>query len=334
MKKNLSDYLVASGVIVCSLILLAALAMALAGWRPQKRGRMLQIDYPDVTGIREHSQLRYAGVPAGSVVALRVLTDAERRASNGAAVRVSVQLFDDVPPVPADVRASLASDTLLSEKFVALSAGSPDQPKLADGAVLRGGGGGSIDGLIESIGPLLQQLPKTLENIDAVLTKTGGAVETLEKGFGEVLPRISVLAEELKGTSAAATEAIARIDQLVDDVDEPLQANLKKLRETLGVMQGTLGTAEKLFNNTDKTVQARMAELSVVLQNLKVATTYAKAAFKTVGERPNRLIFGGKENPLPSESEILKERAPVPATRASPQNSRARSGRRGNPPPR
>src|SRR4051812_26251196 len=112
MKKNLSDYLVAAGVIVCSLILLGALAMALAGWHPQKRGRTLEIDYPDVTGIRAQSQLRYAGVPAGTVIKMRVLTDAERRAADGAAVRVTVELFDDVPPIPADVRASLGSDTL------------------------------------------------------------------------------------------------------------------------------------------------------------------------------------------------------------------------------
>ena len=40
-------------------------------------------------------------------------------------VRVSHELFDSVPPLPDVVRASLASDTLLSEKFLALSAGSP-----------------------------------------------------------------------------------------------------------------------------------------------------------------------------------------------------------------
>jgi len=324
MKKNFSDYLVATGVIVCSLILLGALAMALGGWNPKRKGRTLQIDYPDVTGIREHSQLRYAGVLAGSVVSMRVLSDAERRAAQGAAVRVTVQLLEDVPPVPADVRASLASDTLLSEKFVALSAGSPDQPKLADGAVLRGAGAASIDSLVESIGPLMEQLPKTLQSIDAVLTKTGGAVETLEEGFAEVLPRISKLADELTVTSGAATKAITRIDEVVDNADEPLQANLKKLRETLDTMQDSLTSAEKLFVNTDKSVQARMAELSVVLQNLKVASTYAKTAFKTVGEHPHRLIFGGKPAALPSEGEILGQPRPVPAARPVAPKSRRR----------
>ena len=316
MKKNLSDYLVAAGVIVCSLILLAALATALAGWRPQKGGRTIEIDYPDVTGIREHSQLRYAGVPAGSVIRLRVLTDEERRAAGGAAVRVTIELFDDVPPLPADVRASLGSDTLLSEKFVALSAGSPDQPKLPNGAILRGSGAAGLDGLLESVGPLVERLGTTLQNLDGVLAKTGDAVDTLKEGFDDALPRFSDLAEELKKTSVTATQALEKIDQLVDKADEPLQANLKKLRETLETVQETLGKADQLLGNTDKTVQARMQELAVVLQNLKVATTYAKAAFKTVGEHPHRLIFGGKGNQLPSESEILRRREPVPATRA------------------
>ena len=80
MKRNLSDYLVALAVIACSVVLLGALTIALSGYRLQKPTRTLQIDYEDVTGIKVHSEVRYAGAPAGRVIAMRHLSAAQRAA--------------------------------------------------------------------------------------------------------------------------------------------------------------------------------------------------------------------------------------------------------------
>jgi hypothetical protein len=51
----------------------------------------------------------------------------------------------------------------------------------------------------------------------------------------------------------------------------------------------------------------------VVLLNLKVVTTHAKALVESLAEKPNRLIFSGKPAKLTSESEILKSTKPLPA---------------------
>src|SRR5471030_1189202 len=112
MKKHLSDYIVALSVIACSLVLLGALTIALSGWRGNAHGPLQEIDYPDVTGIRLHSEVRYAGAPAGSVVAMRLLTLEERRDAAGRkkdnAVRVTVDLHPNVPPLPEDVEAYMS----------------------------------------------------------------------------------------------------------------------------------------------------------------------------------------------------------------------------------
>src|SRR5580700_11872951 len=105
MKKNLSDYLVALSVIICSLVLLAALTFALSGYRLKKPERTLQINYEDVTGIKIHSEVRYAGAPAGRVIAMRHLSAAERggSANKRDAVRVTISLDEGIPPIPSDV---------------------------------------------------------------------------------------------------------------------------------------------------------------------------------------------------------------------------------------
>jgi ABC-type transporter Mla subunit MlaD len=319
VKTNRSDILIALGVLGCSLLVLAALTYALSGWQPGGRGRTLRIDYPDVTGIRRHSAVRYAGAPAGEVVDIRLLTDEERVASANAAVRVTIKLDKDVPPLPDDVKPTLSSDTLLSEKFVALSAGSPDRPKLEDGALLRSAGASGLDALFESVGPLVKsvdalvdQLGNTLKGFDRVVDKTGVAVDTFNDGISDALPRVSKLADSLKTTSESANSAVSRINKLVEDVDPAVKEDLQKLSTSLEDLSKTLESAGRLMNNTDKQIAGRMQELSVVLQNLKVASTHAKALTKALGEKPSRLIFSGKPKALPSEQEILRTTRPVP----------------------
>ncbi len=324
MKKNFSDYLVALSVIACSAVLLVALTYALSGRRASKSDRIIEIDYPDVTGIKLHSQVRYAGAMAGSVTNIRLLTFEERQAANTPqqrknAVRITVTLLKDVPLIPSDARASLAAETLLSEKFVAFSAGSPEAPKLANGAVIQGNSGGGLDGLFETVGSLAESLPpllKTAEDllhgIDPLLKKTTEAVDSVKVGVNDIVPRTTALLDNLKATSTSADTALKRVDQLVNSVQGPVKTDLEELKEALVRMQQTLGAANQLIVRTDKNLDGRMQDLGVVLQNLKVATTYAKALTQAIGERPNRLIFSGKPQKLYGEDEILRSPKPLP----------------------
>jgi len=327
MKKNLSDYIVALTVIVCSLVLLGALTYALSGRHGSASDRRLEIDYPDVTGIKLHSEVRYAGAIAGTVTKIRLLTFEERQAAETEeqkrnAVRVTLTLLKETPPMPSDVRASLAAETLLSEKFVALSAGSPNAPKLANGAILQGHSGGGLDGLFEAIGPVAEGLPRLmataedlLKGMHPLLKKTSEAVESVQSVVKDVGPRANTLLEGLKTTSDSADLAVKRLDKLLADVDTPLKGDLEELRASLVKIQGTLNTANQLFGHTDKNLEARLQELSVILQNLKVVSTHAKAVTQALGEKPNRLIFSGKPQKLTGEDEIIRSNKPLPAVK-------------------
>src|SRR5438309_11987343 len=113
MKRNLSDYIVAISVILTSVVLLAALTIALSGYRLKKPSRTLQIDYEDVTGIKVHSEVRYAGAPAGRVIGMRHLSAGQRESAPNKrdAVLVTVSLDEHITTLPADVTATLSSDT-------------------------------------------------------------------------------------------------------------------------------------------------------------------------------------------------------------------------------
>jgi ABC-type transporter Mla subunit MlaD len=292
MKRTLSDYLVALSVIACSIVLLAALTFALSGYRLKKPVRTLQINYEDVTGIKVNSEVRYAGAPAGRVLAMRQLTPNERQAlpNKRDAVRITIGLNEGIPPLPADVIATLSSDTMLSPKFVGLSAGTPGGDTLANNATIEGHSAYGIEQITAAAGPLIDNANKLIDNLNV-------AVTNLKKDLGEFTPKLGPLADSLKVDVDNLQNVVKNLDAVSKDADN------------------VLGTADRFIGATDKQLQEQLKQLHVSLLNLKVVTTYAKQLVETLAQKPNRIIFSGKPATLTPESEILKSSKPLPATK-------------------
>ena len=292
MKRNLSDYIVALSVIVCSIVLLAALTIALSGYRLKKPKRTLQINYEDVTGIKVHSEVRYAGALAGRVIAMRHLAAKEREASSNKkdAVRVTISLDEGIPPLPTDVTATLSSDTMLAPKFVALSAGTPGGNTLANNAAIEGHPAYGIEQITAAAGPLFDNANKLLDNLNVTVTGLKGNLD-------QFMPKLGPLADSLKIDVDNLQNVVKNLEGMSKDADK------------------VFGTADTFISTTDKQLQEQMKQLHVVLLNLKVVTTHAKALVEALAEKPNRLIFSGKPAKLTPESEILKSNKPLPAKR-------------------
>jgi ABC-type transporter Mla subunit MlaD len=292
MKRNLSDFFVALFVIACSIVLLAALTFALSGYHLKKPTRTLQINYEDVTGIKVNSEVRYAGAPAGRVIAMRHLTAKERDASANKkdSVRVTLSLDEGIPSLPTDVTATLSSDTLLSPKFVALSAGTPGGETLANNASIEGHPAYGLEQITAAAGPLFDNANKLIDNLN--VTVTG-----LKKDLNDFTPKLGPLADSLKLDLDNLQNAITNLE------------GVEKGANTL------FGTADTFIKTTDKQLQEQMKQLHVTLLNLKVLTTHAKVLVDELAQRPNRIIFGGKPPNLTPEAEILKSSKPVPGTK-------------------
>jgi ABC-type transporter Mla subunit MlaD len=290
MKRSISDYLVALFVIACSVVLLAALTFALSGYRLKKPTRTLRINYEDVTGIKIHSEVRYAGGPAGRVIAMRPLSPKEREAASNKkdAVQITISLDKDVPPLPADVTATLSSDTMLAPKFVALSAGTPGTEILANNATIEGHPAYGLEQITAAAGPLFENANRLLNDVDKTVTG-------LKVDLDQFTPKLGPLADSLKMDVDNLQNVIKNLDGMSKDADK------------------VLGTADTFISTTDRQLQEQLKQLHVTLLNLKVVTTYAKALVEALAEKPNRIIFSGKPAKLTPESEILKSSKPLPA---------------------
>ncbi|HSV62180.1 MAG TPA: MlaD family protein, partial [Chthoniobacterales bacterium] len=277
MKRSLSDYVVALSVILCSAILLGALTIALTGFRFKKPSRTLQIDFEDVTGVKLHSEVRYAGAPAGRVIAIHHLSPEQRAAGANKrnAVRVTVDLLEEIPPLPADVIATLSSDTLLSPMFVALTAGTPGGETLANNAIIEGHPAAGLQQLMAAAGPLIDNANKLIDSLNATTGNLNTTVTSVRNSLDDFMPKISPVLDSAK----TDLEELQRIIKGLDEVEKNANAAFE--------------SAGKFVGNTDKQLQDQLKELRVILLNLKVVSTHAKALVDTLAEKPSRIIFSG-----------------------------------------
>jgi ABC-type transporter Mla subunit MlaD len=210
-------------------------------------------------------------------------------------VRVTVSLADEIPPLPADVIATLSSDTLLAPMFVALSAGTPGGETLANNAIIAGHPAYGIQQIAAAAGPLVDNANKLIDSLNATAGNLDGTITSIRNDLGQILPKISPMLDVAK----IDLEELQRIIKGLDDVEK----NANTVFQSAG----------KFVGNTDKQLQEQMKELRVILLNLKVVSTHAKALTQSLGEKPNRILFSGKGNTLTPEAEILKSKEPLPA---------------------
>jgi len=325
--KNWSQYFVSFVVIGCSLLLLAALTFAISGHHFGKKGRTLEIEFKDATGVKLHSTVRYAGARAGSVVGIRYLTPTEREEAGKRdfAVRVTVQLEDDVPALASDTKASISSETILGEKFVALSVGSPNAEPLPDGSVIQGHSMSGIESMTQSLETtaaaatellqkfsgdypqLLTNLTRVLNSGEVLLSTTTNLVTDAQGAIADVRNTLKKVDNTVAGVGPGASNFVAEATAAATNLSRTLD-NTHAITADLRLFM-----TNQFLANLDRT----MKNLTSVLAQAEITLEYAKILSARLAEKPSRLIWQMRTNPIPSEEEIKQglTAPPPPETR-------------------
>lgn len=327
--RNFSDWAVALSVIACSAILFTALALALNGTMLGKPARTLQVNFPDVTGISLGGQVKFGGAGAGRISAIRILSAEERLASGDPrnTVQVTLALTKVVPPLPTDITVTVSADTLLSDKFLLLSGGTPGGNVLADGAVLQGTPPVSIDELSRNLDQTLNGLRGLVGNggdkTGDLLKRVSGLIATTQsvlgdaKGLvGEARPVVSdahTLVAQAKGVVTEAGEFFNSADVVVADAGQLISENRLPVKRTFAKLEVAAATFDQLASNgnsllvkNEKKLSEIISDFNVTSRNLKVISVYAEILTRVLAERPSRLIWGGRPNAVPTREQILE----------------------------
>ncbi len=307
--RNPGDWAVALAVIVSSIVLFGALAVALTGTFVGRPGVTLYADFPDVTGVGVDAPVKIAGASAGWVTQIRILSAAERKQSDDPAnaVRVRMTLNKGVPLPGADVRATVASDTLLSEKFILLDGGSASAPPVKEHAVIAGVPPTTFDQLVRNADTTLS----------AVNTLIGGG---MTQPAGDIFLQIRLLIGRADSLLAEVSPLLKNLGVTVDEARGLIGDNREPLTRAVAGLEGTsrefgalAADGRQLLAKKRDAISSAMDDLRVTTQNAKLATTYARVLALRLAQNPSQLVWGRKALPaLPSEGEILKASKPIP----------------------
>lgn len=313
--RNPGDWVIASSVIVCSIVLFTALAIALTGTFLGRPGHVFYADFVDISGLGVNSEVKFAGASAGMIVGVRILTPTERLELDNPdkSIRVTIGLHSSVPQVPSDVVASVASETLLSEKFLQLSAGSPSAPPLPPESV------------ISSISPTT--FDQLVRNADTAIVGISRLVGGAGGEAGNLFLEVRTLLSETQGLISEARPVITSLHAFADEAKSLVAENRAPINRTITGLEQTSLSLErasqsfenlanqgsKVLQSTDKKLSSAFADLEVTSQNAKIATTFARILALRLAQNPSQLVWGRKTPPpLPTDREILLSPKPIP----------------------
>ncbi len=175
MKTFRADFLVAALVILCSVVMLAALSLAVSGAHLTRPRATLTIDLPSAVGLDKQAEVRYAGASVGRIRSVRPLTDDERlKVSPECAIRVVADIHHSLPQLRVGTTASITADTVLGEKYLNLEPGPVTNPGIAPGTILYAKRSASLDEVMTAGKQLLDQandlIAKNQEAFNKIVT--------------------------------------------------------------------------------------------------------------------------------------------------------------------
>lgn len=150
------------------------------------------VDFPSVSGLGEASEVRFAGLPVGQVVDVRLSP------ANDGLVRVRLEI-DASTPVRSDSLATIESLGVTGVAYVGIDAGTPEAPLLA-------GAAGKAVPRIQAGQSVLQSLASDAPEI---LAETLAVVRDLRQLLGaENQDRVRVILENVEKSSVAFNQAL------------------------------------------------------------------------------------------------------------------------------
>ncbi len=203
------------------------------------------IDFGSVSGLGQASDVRFAGLPVGQVVDVRLSPAADGR------VRVRVEI-DSETPVRTDSIATIEAQGVTGVSFVGISAGSPDAP------LLEAASGEEVP-MIEAGQSVLQSLS---EDAPRILSETLGAVRDLRQLVGGANQRrIEAILGNVESSSAAfalALDDFSQVSASVADFASEIGRFNTTLDSVTGDVSGVLAATGTTLANVDAlTLDAR-----------------------------------------------------------------------------
>jgi phospholipid/cholesterol/gamma-HCH transport system substrate-binding protein len=218
-----------------------------------EKGYRLYVDFDDINGLDEQSRIKVAGVEVGIVEKINL---------EGGKARITLVFNPDVE-VYSDAVASPRMSGLLGDKYLSILTGSPDQPLLQAGDVIR------------STRPAadIDMLANQLTN---AATYIGDLTASLQDIFGqgertaikEAIKNLNTVTINLRGISEENREPLRNLIVQLESFTEALNSKGPGVMDDISVMAKNLGEkGPELMENLNRVAM----ELDQILAENKTA---------------------------------------------------------------
>lgn len=277
-------------------------------------------------GLAPASTVRYAGVKAGRVTAVRV------DPQNSTRVQIEYTVPQSIP-VKSDSVATITALGALDDNFLELSAGTKDAPLAPAGSVLNsadtiglGDLGAVIGGLapvardtLESLNARLAEMKVTVTrvndllddrnrgNVSAALTNLNSGLSNMNAMIVQGRPKIEATLLNVQTSSAKLPPLLDNLQTAVKQANETLSnvnslvvTNREDIHESIVDLQKTLAAASEVVDQIHSTMIYQTGNVDQTMDNVRIATDNLKDLTANVKRRPSVLI----------RSDTAKERTP------------------------
>lgn len=193
------------------------------------------IHFPEVTGLGIASEVRFAGLPVGTVVDMRLSPGGD------GSVRVRIEVTEDTP-VRSDSRASIEAQGVTGVSNVAISAGSGSAPLLREVSD--------------------QPVP--------VIASSRSALQTLSDQGPEIISRLNTVAEQL--TALLGEENQTRVRNILDNIEHS-SGNLDQAMTDIASATEAIGVAAEGIAAFGNRIEGLAEAAEVTLGNADTALT-------------------------------------------------------------
>jgi phospholipid/cholesterol/gamma-HCH transport system substrate-binding protein len=264
-------------------------------------------------GLEPGAAVRFGGMKAGSVQAVRVDPDDSTR------IEVDFNVARDIP-LKADSVAKIAALGALGDNYVELTTGTRQAAAAAPGSVVRSTESISFSDLGDMVGeldPLVRQvlhnlnqrldelqvtvarandllsdqnrsnISAALRNANSMLVESRPKISTTLTNVQTASAQLRPLLDDLKKTMAQANDALGHLDAVVLENRQDLRSSVAELRQTLL-------TASSVMDQLDRTLDYNADNIDQTLENVRVTTQHLRDLTETLRRRPYTLIRADK----------------------------------------
>lgn len=233
------------------------------------RGREYSAAFRSVAGLNPGDEVRYGGLPVGSVTTIAIDTVDETRIIVHFRVRKRI-------PIRVDTRASITQIGILGEPFLSLRAGRPTAPQLAVGGSLPTDENLSFQEAMTQLARFfertdtlfggLQRFASTnpWDRLDRTLTHLDQLVSSVTRSSDQVMTR-------LDSASGQVGRVLAHSDRLIASLDSAVTAAGPGLNSTQREALATLRDTRSLVADLREAMQ-QGGGVDQLMRNLAVAT--------------------------------------------------------------